>query len=103
MKTLNEYYIAIQECIEHIESRVTKYTRLISEEAFEDMSDDFFELPYTYYQSRHDIQGCRIYAIGMSIDNDLEFYGINGEDELITLYSDDVLSDKCFFEILDRL
>lgn len=103
MKTLNDYYIAIQECLEHIESRVTKYTRLISEEGFDNKADDFFELPYTYFQSRHAIKVCRIYALGLSIDNDLEFYGIDGEDELVTLYSDDVLSDKCFFEVLERL
>ena len=107
MNYLQDYDTLINEVLDTIEAEVIKRNNkvaLCTEKDLEDYTDEFYELPHSLFTGRRDDSiRVKIYALEVDEDNDLLFHCIDSKDSHYKLTSDDLLSDRYLFDILDRI
>ena len=106
MTNLQKYDTLLDEVLVTLENKVRHIGKvaLCTEKDLEDYTDEFYELPHSMFTDRRDDSiRVKIHALEVDEDNTLLFHCIDSEDAHYQLTSDDLLSDRCFFDILDRI
>lgn len=105
MTNLQKYDTLVDEVLTSIEGEVKRRggISLCTDEDLEDYTDEFYELPHSLYQfDDYGATNVKIYALDIE-ENVLTFLCIDSEDSHYKITSDDLLSYRCLFDILDRI
>lgn len=106
MTNLQKYDTLVDEVLTSIEGemrRRNKLVRFCTVSDLEDCTDEFYELPHSLYQfDDYGATNVKIYALDIE-DDVLTFLCVDGEDDHYKITSDDLLSYRCLFNILDRI
>lgn len=107
MTNLQKYDTLVDKVLTSIEGEIrrrNKLVRLCTVSDLEDYTDEFYELPHSLYQfDDYGATTVKIYALEVDEDNSLTFLCVDGEDSHYKIISDDLLSDRCLFNIFDRI